>query len=348
MMRQQQGYWKRGREGHRSRRLVIAVVCAVSAWALAMATAAQASVISIGSVLPEKFTATEFTRVQTLFNTALPQAGANLASPVNGAIVRWRVQGASGGPFYLRVLHPNGKGAFEAAGTSLPVTPAGEGLQTFSANLRVRAGDLIGVDPTNATDKIGIAETSGASYASIFPTPFDGSVVPPSEAFSGKEIELSAEIQPEPEVTTVAPPSGPVTGTTIVTITGKNFNGASAVKFGSTPAASFTVDSDTEITATAPRVVRPGKVDLTVTTFAGDNPNTRFDDYVYRACVVPSIKNKTLKKAKRLLRRRGCKLGHVKKVAAPEPDKVGKVLKQKPKPGRILAPGARVRITLGE
>lgn len=126
-MRQQDELKREG--GHRSRRLAIAVVCAVSALA-SMATAAQASVISIGSVLPEKFTATEFTRVQTFFNTALPQAGSNLSSPVNGAIVRWRVQGASGGPFFLRVLHPNGKGAFEAAGTSLPATPASEGLQT--------------------------------------------------------------------------------------------------------------------------------------------------------------------------------------------------------------------------
>jgi len=345
-MRQQQEYSKQG-GGRRSRRLAIAVVCAVSAIA-SMATAAQASVISIGSVLPEKFTATEFTRVQTLFNTALPQPGANLSSPVNGAIVRWRVQGASGGPFFLRVLHPNGKGAFEATGTSLPATPASEGLQTFSTNLKVQAGDLIGIDPSNATDKIGIADTTGASYASIFPTPFDGSVVPPSESFSGKEVELSAEIQPAPEVTAISPPFGPVTGATLVTISGKNFNGASAVNFGAAPAASFTVDSDTEITATAPKSLRPGKVDVTVTTFAGNNPNTRFDDFVYRACVVPAVKNKTLKKAKTLLRRRGCKLGHVKKVDAPKPGKVGKVLKQKPKPGRILAPGARVRVTLGE
>jgi hypothetical protein len=333
--------------GWRARRLAVAAVFAVSAWALAVAGAAQASVISIGSVLPEKFTATEFTRVQTLFNTALPQAGANLASPVNGAIVRWRVQGASGGPFYLRVLHPNGKGAFEAAGTSLPASPTGEGLQTFSTNLKVQAGDLIGIDPTNATDKIGVAETSGASYASIFPTPFDGSVVPPSETFSGKEIELSAEIQPAPEVTAIAPTFGPVTGNTKVAIAGKNFNGATSVRFGDLPAASFTVDSDTGITATAPRSVRPGKVDVTVTTLAGDNADTQFDDYVYRACVVPAIKNKTLKKAKNLLRRGGCKLGHVKKVEAPKPSKVGKVLAQNPKPGKVLVPGARVRIKLG-
>jgi hypothetical protein len=346
-MRQQQEMFERG-DGHRSRRWAIAVLCAIGTLALALATTAQASVISVGSVLPEKFTATEFTRVQTFFNTALPQAGANLASPVNGAIVRWRVQGASGGPFYLRVLHPNGKGAFEAAGTSLPASPADEGLQTFSTNLKVQAGDLIGIDPTSSTDKIGIAETSGASYASIFPTPFDGSVVPPSETFSGKEIELSAEIQPVPEITTITPTFGPVTGGTLVTITGKNFSGASAVQFGSAPAASFTVDSDTEITATAPRSARPGKVDVSITTLAGENVNTRFDDYVYRACIVPALKNKTLKKSKTLLRRQGCKLGHVKKADAPKSSKVGKVLKQTPKPGKVLAPGARVRITLGE
>jgi PASTA domain len=120
------------------------------------------------------------------------------------------------------------------------------------------------------------------------------------------------------------------------------------VTFGSTPAASFTVDSDIEITATAPKSARPGKVDVSITTLAGDNPNTRFDDYVYQACVVPRLKNKPLKRAKTVLRRRGCKLGHVKKVDAPKPGKVGKVLKQNPKPGKILAPGARVRITLGE
>ncbi|HXQ88715.1 MAG TPA: PASTA domain-containing protein, partial [Solirubrobacterales bacterium] len=89
------------------------------------------------------------------------------------------------------------------------------------------------------------------------------------------------------------------------------------------------------------------KVDVTITTLAGDNANTRFDDYVYRACVVPAIKGKTLKQAKTLLRRRGCKLGHVKKVQAPA-KKEGKVLKQAPRPGKVLAPGARVRVNLGE
>jgi hypothetical protein len=345
-MRQQTGSVVRGGRV-RARRWAVAVVCMASAWALMAAASAQASVISIGSVLPDGWTSKKFDRVETLFNTALPESGATLSSPVSGAIVRWRIQGAVGGPFYLRVLRPNGKGAYEAVGKSAAATPTGTGLQTFETNLKIQAGDLIGIDPSSDTDEIGVKTESGASYASLYPTPFDGSVVAPSKTFSGEEIELSAEVQPAPEITSIAPSFGSVTGGTLLTITGKNLSGATAVQFGSTPAASFTVDSDTEITATAPRALRPGKVDVTVTTFAGENANTRYDDYVYRACVVPAIKNKTLKVAKTLLRRRGCKLGHVKKVEAPA-KKEGKVLKQTPRPGKVLAPGARVRIKLGD
>jgi hypothetical protein len=323
------------------------VTCMATVCMLMLAASAQAAVISIGSVLPDGYAPKKFDRVETLFNTALPEAGATLASPVNGAVVRWRVQGAVGGPFYLRVLRPNGKGAYEAVGKSAPATPTAPTLQTFETNLKIQAGDVIGVDPTNATDEIGVKTESGAAYASLFPTPFDGSVVAPSKTFSGEEIELSAEVLPVPEITSVTPSFGSVTGGTLLTINGKNFSNASAVKFGSTPAAGFTVDSDTKITVTAPQVPRPGKVDITVTTVAGDNANTRYDDFVYRACVVPSVKNKTLKQTKSLLRRRGCKLGHVKKVEGPA-KKEGKVLKQTPRPGKILAPGSRVRINLGK
>jgi hypothetical protein len=325
----------------------MALAGVAAAWALVAAATSQAAVVSVGSVLPEGTTSKPFNRVQTLFNTALPEAGAKLASPVTGAVVRWRVLGAKGGPFYLRVLHPDGKGGYEAAGTSTGATPPDMGLQTFSTLLPIQAGDLIGVDPTNDTDEIGFAAVAGASYASIYPKPFDGSVYPPSNTFQGEEIALSAEILPAPEVTLVSPATGSVKGGAVVTITGKNLANASSVKFGEAPAAGFKVDSDTKITATAPRSTRPGKVDVTVTTAAGFNVNTRFDDFVYRACVVPNVKNLTEKVAKSKLRRRGCKLGKVSKVKAPSPKKVGKVVKQNPKPGRVLAPGARVRVKVG-
>jgi hypothetical protein len=333
-----------GREsrGDRSKRGFLALV-AVSAWALVAAVGAQASTITVGSVLPTTFTATEFTKVKTLFNTNLPEAGANLTSPVNGAVVRWRVQGAKGGPFYLRVLHPNGKGAFEATGTSLPATPVGEGVETFSTNLRIRTGDLIGIDSTNPTDSIGIAAVPGASFAAIAPPPFEGATVPPSETASGQEIELSAEIQPQPEITALAPNSGSVLGGTKVTITGSGFTAASAVKFGEAPATSYTVESDTEIRATAPASAKVNTVDVTVTTLAGTNPTARADRFSYEGCVVPKLKGKTLKDAKRAIRNADCKLG---KVRGEKKSKAALVAKQGPKPGKVLASGAKVGVTM--
>lgn len=180
-MRQQQG--SEGSERRPVGRLAM-VMAVVAVFGALFASAAQASVISIGSVLPKELTPTKFERVQTLFNTALPEPGATLASPVNGAIVRWRIQGAKGGPFYLRVLHPNGKGGYEAAGTSQGVTPTDEGLQTFNTNLKVRSGDLIGIDPTSGEDMIGVADVSGAGYASTSP--------PRSKARSSRPANRSA------------------------------------------------------------------------------------------------------------------------------------------------------------
>lgn len=328
-------------------RLGIAAVTALGALAF-LAAAAQASTISIGSVLPSKFTPTKFEQVQTLFNTTLPEKGANLVSPVDGAIVRWRVQGASGGPFFLRVLHPTGTGAYKATGTSGAAIPANEGLQTFTTNLTVKAGDLIGIDPTSGTDKIGIAgEVAGANYATIFPPPFDGAIVPPSSTESGKEIELSAEVQPTPEITKVSPSTGPVGGGTKVTITGTDFNAASAVKFGEIPAATYQVDSEDQITATAPRSTKVANVDITVTTVAGTSAATRFDTFSYKGCAVPNLNGKTLRVAKNRLRSANCKLGTVGKVKRPAV-KRGKVVAQNPKPGKVLAPGAKVNLKLGK
>lgn len=71
---------------------------------------------------------------------------------------------------------------------------------------------------------------------------------------------------------------GPVTGGTTVIIHGVGFTGASAVSFGTT-AASFAVDSDTQITATSPAHAA-GKVNVFVTAPNGtspDNPVSLFE-----------------------------------------------------------------------
>lgn len=333
------------RQGMLGRLGFIAVVASIGA--LLVASAAQASTITVGSVLPPGSTPTEFKSVETFFNTALPEKGANLTSPVSGAIVRWRMQDPAGGPFYLRVLRPNGSGGYMAAGTSNPVTPSGSGLQTFTANLPVQAGDLIGVDPTNVSDKIGVAEVAGASYGFIFPPPFDGATVAPSGSEAGKEIELSAEVQPTPTITAIAPDFGPVAGGTTVTITGTDLASASAVKFGTVPATSFKAESETKITAVAPPSTTVGAVDVTATTIAGTSATTKDDRFFYEGCVVPKLKGKKLRNARRMLGRADCKVGKVTRRQA-KPSKAGKVLKQSIKPGKVLASGSKVNLTVGK
>ncbi|MBH0777916.1 IPT/TIG domain-containing protein [Nocardia bovistercoris] len=71
-----------------------------------------------------------------------------------------------------------------------------------------------------------------------------------------------------PQLTGVNPNSGPLAGGTAVTLTGTNFTGATAVRFGTTPATSFTVVSATQITAVAP-AGSAGAVDVTVVTPGG-------------------------------------------------------------------------------
>jgi len=318
---------------------------AASAAAL-MAPAAQASTVTVGSVLPPGAVATEFKAVQTLFNTALPEKGANLTSPVDGAIVRWRMQDSEGGPFRLRVLRPNGSGGYFAVSTSNPVTPSGPGVQIFTANLPVKAGDLIGVDPTNGTDKIGIADVAGASYGFFFPPPFDASTIAPSGTEPGKEIALSAEVQPAPAIASIAPNFGPVAGGTAVTITGTDLASVSAVKFGTVPAASVKVESETQITAVAPASTIVGAVDVTATTLAGTSAVTSSDRFFYEGCAVPKLKGKKLKLAKRTLFRADCKVGKVKRRTSQK--KAGKVLAQSPKPGKVLASGTKVNLTVGK
>jgi hypothetical protein len=57
---------------------------------------------------------------------------------------------------------------------------------------------------------------------------------------------------PGPFISNIQPDSGPPQGRTTVVIAGRNFTGASAVRFGANPATSFVVDSDTQITAVSP------------------------------------------------------------------------------------------------
>ncbi len=333
--------------GRRGVSFWILAMALAAAWALIAAVSAGATTVTVGSVLPPTFKSTPFEGVRTQFNTSLPEAGANLASPVNGAIVRWKVQGAVGGPFTLRVLHPNGTGAFTATGTSRPVKANGIGIETFQTQLPIRSGDLIAVDSSNATDEIGVAEASGAGYGIFSAPPFEGATLAPSQTKAGQEIELAAEVQPAPAISGLSVTEGSVLGGEKVTITGTNLNGTSALMFGEVPAASFTVVNEEKISAVAPAQPKVGTVDVVATTLAGESPTGRGDQFLYRGCTVPNLAGKGLGQAKAAIRAAGCAVGKISKVRGPK-KKMGKTIRQNPRAGRLLAPGAKVAIKLAK
>ena len=112
-----------------------------------------------------------------------------------------------------------------------------------------------------------------------------------------RSFNVTNVVIPPPVVTAINPSSGPVTGGTSVTITGTDLNGATAVAFGATPAASFTVNSATSITAVAPAHAA-GTVDVTVTTPGGTSNTGPADTFTYvklnQTITFNALTNKTL------------------------------------------------------
>lgn len=91
-----------------------------------------------------------------------------------------------------------------------------------------------------------------------------------------------APVAAAPTVTSVVPNAGLDTGGTTVTVTGTGFTGATAVRFGPTPAASFSVVNDTTITAVSP--ARPvGIANVWVQTPEGTNTSAQPSWFAYQS-----------------------------------------------------------------
>ncbi len=294
-----------------------------------------------------------FTHVFTVVNTVIPEPGAQIASPVDGAVVRWRMIGAVGGPFRVRVLRPAGPDNYTAVGAGIWETPAGTGTEVFAADLPIHAGDLIGVDTTTIGDQLGVTFPAGSQVLAWAPPLAEGAPpVAPILTDDALEVGFNADVQPAPGIASMFPTSGPTTGGTSITISGHDFTGATAVKFGPTAAsAQVTVDSETQITATVPPSAKPGPVDVSVTTAAGTSPFTAADQFTYtdsattttRLCFVPKLKGKKVKADRRRLKGAGCNLGRVKGKTG----KSAKVKAQSAKPGTVLPEGSSVSVKVG-
>lgn len=92
-----------------------------------------------------------------------------------------------------------------------------------------------------------------------------------------------------PTVTGISPSSGSDAGGTPVIITGSNFTGATAVRFGSSNASGFTVNSGSQATATSPGGTSGMIVDVTVTTPGGTSATSIADQFTYKTIAAKNM-----------------------------------------------------------
>jgi hypothetical protein len=176
-------------------------------------------------------------------------------------------------------------GTWTVIGQSSAVTLTPNVLNKFATSVVVHAGDVLGLTDVSTT---GNAPAIGAGFSTgdvlgeaSGDSAVGSSYTPASDSPGGFRLNLAATVQLRPVVTLIKPTSGPAAGGTTVTITGRNFSGATAVKFGTVPATSFKIVSATQITAVAPKGTAGATVDVRVSSAGGPSVAVAVDHYKY-------------------------------------------------------------------
>ncbi|HEY7255884.1 MAG TPA: IPT/TIG domain-containing protein [Solirubrobacterales bacterium] len=308
---------------------------------------ATAAVVTVGPQLTGGFSPENYGEPDdppaTVLNAKLSPGLGTVASPISGTVVGWSVVQAAGGPFKLRIVQPNGGTSVTAVGTSAPAAPASRGIQTFPTSLPIKAGQTIALDNSRGSDEIGLLMDPGAEYEFSETAITEGVPTTLEPGFNPIALGFNAQVLPAPTVTALSSKSGSIKGGAQVTISGTDLSRATAVTFGAAPATSIAVVSESQITAATPAAKKAGAIPVSVTTPAGTA--TAAEQFTYEACKVPKLAGKKLAKAKRRLKKAHCRLGGVKLLGDAD-RKTGKVSKQSPKAGKLLAPGSKVRVKL--
>ncbi|WP_345738692.1 IPT/TIG domain-containing protein, partial [Prosthecobacter algae] len=227
--------------------------------------------------------------------TWVPQAGSgsrlwrSLACSADGTKVVGIVIGGqiytstvTAAPYLVTVAENAGPQTVPNVATNISPGPSGESGQAVSFTVTNNNNALFSVQPVISSAGT-LTFTSapsayGSATVSVVAVDNGGTAdggVDRSAAFTFTiQVTLLA-----PTVTNVAPAAGSTAGGTVVTITGMDFMGATAVTFGGMNAASYTVDSDTQITATTPARAA-GAVSVLVTTPIGTNAANTLYTYV--------------------------------------------------------------------
>jgi hypothetical protein len=218
---------------------------------------------NLGGVTGVNFGATPATLV-----TPVSQGEVEAVAPPGSGIVDVTVTGPAGtsatgtSDLFTYVATPSIQRVGPRAGTTLGgnrVTIVGAG---FSGATGVSFGAVAATSFTVESDQEILAVSPAESAGSV-----DVSVTGPSGTSPVDPADVYGYSLKVPVVTSVAPDLGPSSGGTTVTISGKQFQHASAVDFGAVPAASYSVTNSKTIVAVAPPGT--GTVDVTVTNASG-------------------------------------------------------------------------------
>ncbi|MFJ2868204.1 IPT/TIG domain-containing protein [Kitasatospora sp. NPDC087314] len=174
---------------------------------------------------------------------------------------------------------PSGVTVTTAGGTSLPVpyyylsnpqltaVVPGQGPVLGGTTVTVTGNNLLGATAVRfgAVNALSFTVVSATQITATVPAG-SGTVQVTVTTPGGTSNGVAFTYLPVPQLVSVVPTAGPTSGGTTVTLTGSGLSAATAVTFGSAPAA-FTVVSDSLLVATAP--VGSGTVQVTVTTPGG-------------------------------------------------------------------------------
>jgi uncharacterized delta-60 repeat protein len=197
------------------------------------------------------------------------------------------------GLYNVVVTNPDGSFGTLAKGFTVISPPIVASISpTFSTTTGGASVTITGTGFTGAT-----AVNFGTTAATTFTINSDTQITATSPAGSagtvditvmgpyGTSVTSSADTftyAENPTVSSISPSFGPTTGGASVTITGTGFTGATAVNFGTTAATTFTINSDTQITATSP-AGSAGTLDITVNNPYYVSATSSADQYTYVA-----------------------------------------------------------------
>ena len=162
-----------------------------------------------------------------------------------------------------------------AGGTVVTITGTGFVVGSSTAKFGTSSGTSVSCSSSTSCTATSPGESAGVVDVTV--------TTPGGMSSSGSSDHFTYDATPS--VTGITPVAGPIAGGTVVTITGTGFADASGASFAGN-ASSYTIVSDTSITATSPAGTA-GTVDITVTNETGTSSTSSSDHFTYDA--TPSV-----------------------------------------------------------